>query len=75
MRVGVSESGCLLWCPSLCLSECLVPTELIGLNNNSNQNSSHCCVTHCVKDFRDIKLGVCLQMKKGEVTYPKTHSL
>lgn len=26
---------------------------------------------HSVKDFRDIKLEVCLQMKKREVTYAK----
>lgn len=74
MRGGVSESGCLL-CLSLCLSECLVPTEPIGLSDSRNQDSSHCCVTCCVKHFRDISAGslftdAAARALRGEVTCP-----
>lgn len=79
LRVGVSESGRLILCPSLCLSECLVPTELTGLSDNRNQNSSCCCVTCCVKHLRDISVGslfteAAARALRGEITSPKTHS-
>lgn len=79
MRVSASESGCLLPGPSLCLSECPVPADLIWLNYNSNVNSSYCCVTGCVKHVRDISIRSLFTDEeagalRGEVNSPKTHS-